>query len=102
MGHLKSALVIDVVVTVNLIDFVIHEGLGDQAVYSCHVCRRKFVGIELPCATEQHHFSIVSFQKRHQIARVDDLRQIWVLAIQISEPIRVELADYEIPFQHFT
>lgn len=102
VGHLKSAFVVDVIVTVNLIDFVVHEGLGDQAVHPGHVCRREFMRIELPRAAEQHHLPIISLQQWDQIPGVDYLRQIWVVAIQISKPIRVELSDYEVPFQHLT
>lgn len=100
MRHLKTTLIIHITVPIHLVHLVIHQRFSDQTVHSRHVRRREPVRIKFARTTEYDQFAVFPLQKWKQIAGVDDLRQIWVFTVQVSEPVRVQLADDEITFQH--
>lgn len=58
------------------------------------------MGIELPGAAEQHQPTLVAVQEGHEVPRVDDVRQVGVFAVQVAEPLGVQLADGEVTLEH--
>jgi hypothetical protein len=53
VSHLEATFVVDVGVAVDLVDLVVHQSLGNQAVHLDHMGRGEFVRIEFSGATEQ-------------------------------------------------
>lgn len=41
VGHLEAALIVDIAVSVHLVQLVVHQGFGDQTVHPRHVRRRE-------------------------------------------------------------
>lgn len=56
--------------------------------------------VKLPSAAEDDQLAIVALEKWHQVPRIDDLRQLRVIAVQIAEPVGVELADDQVALEH--
>lgn len=67
-----------------------------------HLWRCKSVWIEF-AGTRQNHLTskLIAFGQRHQIATVDDFLQFFVFYVEFPEPLRVQLTNGEIFFQHF-
>lgn len=98
--HLEPALVVDVAVPVHLVHLVVHQRLRDQTVHPRHVRGGELVRVELPGAAEDDQLPVLPLGEREEVARVDDLREVGVFAVQVPEPVRVELADDQVAFQH--
>lgn len=59
--HLETAFIVNVGVTVNLVDFIVHQSLSNQAVHPNHMSRSVLVWIKFASATEQNLFKKLNF-----------------------------------------
>lgn len=99
--HAQAGLVVHVRIAGHLRLLVVEQCLADQRVRARHLRRREAGRVELAGARQDHLAALgVALQQRHQVALLEDLGDRLVFAVQLGEPLRVQLPNGQVALQH--